>query len=95
MANTLYQLAKNPDKQEILRQELQNCKLDANGKLTPSSFLTAPYLRATVKEVLRMSPITPGNVRAVAKDLVIQGYKIPKGVSKCITCYIHNNNHNN
>lgn len=81
MANFLYQLAKNPEKQEKLREELKSLPVDANGKLTPTSFLKAPYMRACSKEVMRLSPLIAGNVRAAGKDLVISGYKVPKGVS--------------
>lgn len=81
MANFMYYLAKNPEKQEILRKELQSLQTDANGYLTSSSFLVAPYLRACLKEVLRLAPIVTGTARAAGRDLVIKEYQIPKGVS--------------
>lgn len=77
----MYQLAKNPDKQEKLREELQRLQVDSNGRLTPSSFLSAPYLRACLKETMRLAPIVSGTARAAGKDLIIKGYQIPKGVS--------------
>lgn len=80
-ANFLYQLAKNPDKQEKLREEIQHLQVDKNGRLTQSSFLTAPYLRACLKETMRLAPIVSGTARAAGKDLVIKGYQVPKGVS--------------
>lgn len=80
MSNVLYHLAKNPEKQEKLRDEIMNLPLDSNGKLTSSSFLKAPYLRATLKEVMRLSPIVAGTARAAGKDLVLKGYHIPMGV---------------
>lgn len=82
MSNCLYLLAKNPEKQEKLRDEIRNLSLDANGKLTSSTFLKAPYLRAFLKEVMRVSPIISGSARAAGRDLVLKGYQIPKGVSK-------------
>lgn len=82
MSNFMYCLAKNPEKQETLRKELQSLPLDANGKLTSSSLLTTPYLRACMKEVMRMAPIVTGTARAAGKDLVIKGYQIPEGVCK-------------
>ena len=36
-----------------------------------------PYLRAVIKESLRLFPITLGTVRQTTKDVVISGYKIP------------------
>lgn len=80
MSNFLYHLAKNPEKQEKLRDEIMNLPLDSNGRLTPSSFLNAPYLRASLKEVMRLSPIVTGTARAAGKDFVLKGYHIPKGV---------------
>lgn len=81
MSNFLYYMAKNPEKQEKLRDEIKNLPLDVNGELTPSSFLKAPYLRACLKEVMRLAPIVPGTARAAGKDLVLKGYHIPKGVN--------------
>lgn len=87
MSNVLYHLAKNPEQQEKLRDELNSLPLDSNGKLTPSSFLKAPYLRACMKEVMRLSPIVVGTARAAGKDLVLKGYHIPKGVSQLYSIY--------
>lgn len=81
MANFMYYIAKNPEKQEKLREELHRLPTDSNGKLTATSFLNAPYLRACIKEVMRMAPIITGTARAASRDIVIKGYKIPKGVS--------------
>lgn len=77
----MYQLAKNPEIQEKLRKELQSLPVDANGRLTQTSFLKAPYLRACLKETMRLLPIISGTARAAGKDLVIKGYQVPKGVS--------------
>lgn len=76
-------MAKNPDKQERLRGELKTLQIDSNGLLTPQSFLTAPYLRAFIKETIRVSPIVTGNARRAQKNLVIKGYQIPEGVREC------------
>lgn len=77
----MYHLAKNQDKQEKLRQELNNVPVDADGKLKSTSFGKVPYLRACIKEAMRLSPIIPGNGRAVSRDVVIQNYQLPKNVS--------------
>lgn len=81
MGSCLYHLAKNPDKQEKLREEVKTILPNLNESLTPDSFRSAPYLRACIKEVQRVIPIIPGTARAAGKDLVIKGYQIPKGVS--------------
>ncbi|XP_031617812.1 cytochrome P450 CYP12A2-like [Contarinia nasturtii] len=87
-ANLMYQLAKNPEKQEALRNELQNLPVDANGKLTSSTFLKIPYLRACIKETLRLSPIVSGTARTAGKDIVIKGYQVPKGTHVAIASMI-------
>lgn len=40
-----------------------------------------PYLKACIKETLRMYPVIIGNGRSLQTDTVIAGYKVPKGVS--------------
>ncbi|XP_013196085.2 cytochrome P450 CYP12A2 [Amyelois transitella] len=67
---TLYLLASNPEKQEKLREEI----------LSTSNEDKRPYLRACIKESLRLMPVVSGNARAAKKDYNILGYKIPKGV---------------
>ncbi|KAJ8724862.1 hypothetical protein PYW07_015820 [Mythimna separata] len=63
---TLYLLAKNPDKQAKLREEIM------------SKSEKRPYLRACVKESLRVMPVVSGNIRKTTKEFDILGYKIPK-----------------
>lgn len=70
----LLSLAKNPDKQSKLREEVMAMK----EPLTRESLNSAPYLRACIKESIRMYPVTFGNGRAVVRDVVIGGYQIPK-----------------
>ncbi|XP_073944631.1 cytochrome P450 CYP12A2-like isoform X3 [Choristoneura fumiferana] len=66
---TLYLLAKNPEKQMKLRQEVLN-KQDQRA-----------YLRACLKESMRMMPVVTGNARVTTKEYNIMGYKIPKDVT--------------
>lgn len=81
VTSVLYQLAKNPDKQEILRKEILTILPEKSSKLTTQSLATLPYLRAVIKEALRIQPPISVNAREAGIDLVIQGYQIPKGVS--------------
>lgn len=64
----LFLLAKNPEKQERLRQEIR-LKQDKQ-----------PYLRACIKETMRLLPVVGGNFRQTTKEYNVMGYKIPKDV---------------
>lgn len=68
---TLYLLAKNQDKQQKLRELLK----------TKDSKDKRRYVKACIKEGLRMMPLVSGNLRQVNKDYDILGYRIPEGVS--------------
>ncbi|CAH0717365.1 unnamed protein product, partial [Brenthis ino] len=65
---TFYLLAKNPEKQNKLREEIM------------SNQEKRPYLKACLKESLRMMPVVSGNMRTTTKEYNIMGYKIPKGM---------------
>lgn len=81
VTSVLYNLAKHPEKQQKLREEILTILPDKSSKLTPASFNSIPYLRAVIKEALRILPVTNGNIRALDHDSVLQGYRIPKDVS--------------
>lgn len=50
-------------------------------KFDSSMLEKTPYLRACIKETLRMYPVVIGNGRTLQSDTVACGYQIPKGVS--------------
>lgn len=76
----LYSLAKNQEKQKILRQEIFKVLPEKSSKLTTESLNSVPYLKAVIKEALRLYPPVSGNWRAAGKDLVLKGYQIPADV---------------
>ena len=79
-----YYLARNPDAQEALYREIvKHCGDDASNPmaLTPSILSKMKYLKGAIKETHRIKPIIPLNVRAVARDVVVKGYRIPKGTN--------------
>lgn len=65
VAMTLHYLAYNPK----IQQKARN--MDNN----------RTYLKACLKETLRLSPTAGANSRFLPKDVVIGGYVVPKGVS--------------
>lgn len=39
-----------------------------------------PYMRACLKETLRLNAVVAGNARQAGRNIVLDGYRIPKGV---------------
>jgi cytochrome P450 family 12 len=76
----MYCLAKNPDKQEKLRAELFGIMPNENTPLCEENMKNLPYLRAVIKETLRLYPPATANMRRTNENLVLQGFKVPKGV---------------
>ena len=81
-----YLLASNPDKQEILFQEIK-AKL-GDRKVTPQLLNELKYLRAVQHESQRMLPAVGGFGRLTQKDTVCSGYQIPKG-TKIVYSFVH------
>lgn len=73
-------MAKNPAKQEILREEILKILPEHSSKLSNESLNRIPYMRACLKEAMRMNPVVTGTAREAGQDLVLNGYQIPKGV---------------
>lgn len=76
----MYQLSQNEDKQEKLFDELKRALSAKDARITPETLEQLPYLKACIKETLRMYPVVLGNGRSLQSDAVICGYNVPKGV---------------
>ncbi|XP_034253507.1 probable cytochrome P450 49a1 [Thrips palmi] len=79
VSTIMYQLATNPAKQAKLQEELDRVLPDKNVTITKDQMEQLKYVRACVKETMRIMPIIPCNFRDVGKDQVIGGYQVPKG----------------
>ncbi|XP_059477794.1 probable cytochrome P450 49a1 [Neocloeon triangulifer] len=78
-AMVLYYLAKNPKAQEKLYQEVKSVvPTNPNESITSSHLNKMKYMRACLKEAMRLAPVTTGNVRRLDKDIVLDNYLIPK-----------------
>ena len=89
MTYNAYFLAKNPHVQEELYREIRtHCgecgKASMPRVLTPSMLSRMRYLKAVIRETHRVKPVVPMNARAAGRDLVVKGYRIPKGTN----CFI-------
>ncbi|XP_061391257.1 cytochrome P450 CYP12A2-like [Musca vetustissima] len=94
-AGILLCMSKNPEKQEILRSEVRKILPHKDSKFNESSFGNMSYLRACIKESLRMYPLTVGTARKPANNLVLSGYRVPKDtqVSMVSTSLLQNDRH--
>ncbi|KAK3874939.1 hypothetical protein Pcinc_020158 [Petrolisthes cinctipes] len=79
MGFTLYLLARNPAAQVKLQEEVDRVLTDYHGPLTVHHLAQLSYLKAVIKESLRLYPIVTGIARTLDSDLVLNGYLIPKG----------------
>lgn len=78
LAGIMLSLAKNPQKQAKLREEIVAKLPHPTDEFTFSDMKALPYLRAFIKESLRLYPVVFGNIRATGVDMVLDGYRIPK-----------------
>ncbi|XP_071958319.1 1,25-dihydroxyvitamin D(3) 24-hydroxylase, mitochondrial-like [Antedon mediterranea] len=76
LAFNLYTLAKNPEAQEQLYQEVISMA-DENEPITSDHLQDVPYLKACIKETFRMFPTTDGTSRKLDRDVVLSGYTVP------------------
>lgn len=72
-------LAKHPDKQLKLREEILKIMPSKDTPLNATNTKNLPYLRAVIKESLRYYPNGIGAFRNPIQDVVLSGYKVPKG----------------
>ena len=89
----LYMMAKNPDKQEILRHEVLSVLGDQN-QASPATIAQMPYLKAWVRETLRLYPVLSLFGRIASKDLILSGYHIPAGTQLDFLVYFMSRDEN-
>ena len=82
----IYMMARNPDKQAILRQEVLSV-LGEQNHASPDTIAQMPYLRAWVRETLRLYPPIMILTRITSKDLILSGYQIPAGTELHLLAY--------
>ncbi|XP_050069001.1 cytochrome P450 4d2-like [Anopheles maculipalpis] len=94
IAFTFYQLAKHPEIQERLYQEIQDV-LGPDFRSVPLTYSTLqnfPYLDMVVKESLRLLPPVSFIGRRLVEDLEINGVTVPAGTDFTIPIYVIHRN---
>uniref|UniRef100_T1PCC0 Cytochrome P450 n=1 Tax=Musca domestica TaxID=7370 RepID=T1PCC0_MUSDO len=84
MSAVLLCIATNPEKQERLRKEILTA-IGRNDAFSMENMKNLPYLRACIKESMRLYPLIFGNMRTTAMDLCLSGYQVPKGTHVFLT----------
>ncbi|EDV93077.1 GH18470 [Drosophila grimshawi] len=79
LTGILLSLAKNPAQQARLLEEIRGVLPEKNSPLTIENMKHLPYLRACIKEGIRMYPIGPGTLRRLPVDVVLSGYRVIAG----------------
>lgn len=75
---TLYHLARDERAQELLHREV-NSVCPNKREPTKDDLSRMPYLKAAIKETLRLYPVVPGNGRYVTEnEVTVGGYWFPK-----------------
>ena len=80
MSFILYHLARNPEKQNKLYEEICRVLPDYKGVITWQILSQFSYLKAVVKETFRLNPISIGVGRTLQTDSTISGFNVPKNV---------------
>ncbi|KAG8221874.1 hypothetical protein J437_LFUL003250 [Ladona fulva] len=91
VTSTLYQLSQNLDKQEALYEELKQVLPSPDTPVTNDHLDRLPYLKAVIKEAMRLKPVVIGNGRLITRDTVISGYQIPRGKQVVFPHYVISN----
>ncbi|XP_037515777.2 probable cytochrome P450 12b2, mitochondrial [Rhipicephalus sanguineus] len=84
----LFQLARNQEAQKKVRQEFQATVQEKSGFVVPEQLDNMPFLKACLKESLRLNPPSPGIYRLLDHDVVMSGYVVPAGVPIFIDYYV-------
>ncbi|KAL9965305.1 hypothetical protein ACROYT_G029084 [Oculina patagonica] len=83
----LYDLSRNPTVQEKLYEEVISL-VGPNGDFTPESFASLVYVKACLKESMRLHPGAFGWARTLTQDVVLSGYKVPSGTTVVYSNYL-------
>ncbi|XP_067686115.1 1,25-dihydroxyvitamin D(3) 24-hydroxylase, mitochondrial-like [Haliotis asinina] len=82
----LHEVSRQPDIQGRLLEEVERV-VPPGVKPTAIHFRDMPYLKAVIKETLRLYPIGSVVLRNMPKDDVVMGYHVPAGTMVSVSSY--------
>ncbi|XP_065349171.1 probable cytochrome P450 301a1, mitochondrial isoform X1 [Cloeon dipterum] len=80
LTNVMLQLSENQDKQEILHGELKKIMPNPCAPVTNDMLNETKYLKACIKESMRLLPVVTANARTTTEEIILSNYKIPPKV---------------
>ena len=79
----LYLLARHPECQEKVLQEVSRVLAEDGSECVREKHLAhMPYVKGVIKESLRLYPVAPFLSRVLDKEITLNGYRVPAGVSR-------------
>jgi len=87
----IYNLGRFPLVQQTLREEI-NSVVRYNTPITSENLKQLKYLRNTIKESMRLTPVTYGVTRVLDDPIVVSGYEIPPKTPILLPFYRVNKN---
>ncbi|XP_007113403.1 1,25-dihydroxyvitamin D(3) 24-hydroxylase, mitochondrial isoform X1 [Physeter macrocephalus] len=90
----LYNLSRNPHVQQKLLKEIQSV-LPENQMPRAEDLRNMPYLKACLKESMRLTPSVPFTTRTLDKAMVLGEYALPKGTVLMLNTHVLGSNEEN
>ncbi|XP_059352785.1 cytochrome P450 4V2-like [Daphnia carinata] len=88
----LYLMAKHPEHQQLVVDELAEVFGDSNRPCTVNDFAQLKYFECCIKETMRLYPGLPITVHSVGADIKAGDYTIPKGATVALDMYAMHHN---
>ncbi|OQR70919.1 cytochrome P450-like [Tropilaelaps mercedesae] len=74
-----YLLSRHPDAQRKVLEEVQRAVGVGRTDIPEEALARMPYVKAVIKETLRLYPVAPFLTRILDQDITLDGYSVPAG----------------